>query len=128
MTSYTGIPITVNPFAYKATLLATAALTAKMFVTLNIQGSTRFAAGTRPPEDAKLSVAKGSKQSYGLNVEAKDDEKLQKARLAEIRWQRIVWNDLENLPLGLIVAWGGLVSPASPRLHAALAVGFAAVR
>ncbi|KAJ3117078.1 hypothetical protein HDU96_007996 [Phlyctochytrium bullatum] len=126
-----AMTLTVDPFAYRATLLSTAALVTKMFLTISIQGGTRFAAGTRPPEDQSLGLtklmAKGAQQSYGLNV-GKEEDKLKKAKMIEIRWQRIVWNDLENIPVGLVLAWSGLLTPASPKLHAALVTTFAVVR
>lgn len=35
----------------------------------------------------------------------------------DIRWQRIVLNDLENIPLGLLVAWASLLSPFNSQVH-----------
>ena len=54
-------------------------------------GGKRFAGGSRPPEDAGLSIAKRfkAKQTYGM--EKTDNSKHAQA---DIRWQRIVSNDL----------------------------------
>jgi hypothetical protein len=46
-----------------------------------------------------------AKQNYGLQPQ--EDSK---HALADIRWQRIVHNDLENIPMGLIIAWCSLMS------------------
>lgn len=51
-----------------------------------------------------------------------------KHREADIRWQRIVHNDMENIFLGLIVAWGSLFSAASPGVHAVSVVIFTLAR
>ncbi|KAJ1540167.1 hypothetical protein HK405_011804 [Cladochytrium tenue] len=49
-------------------------------------------------------------------------------RLEDIRWQRIVSNDLENLPLGLIFAYASLRSPASHKVHRAAWIVFVVSR
>jgi glutathione S-transferase len=77
----------------------------KFLVTILVQGKQRFAAGSRPPEDISITtLAKGTKQSFGLQATGADAEKLQKYQMLDERWKRIVLNDLENIPLGLIVA------------------------
>eukprot|EP00906_Rhabdomonas_costata_P023578 RCo033916 len=105
----------VDPLALKITLGATIALTAKFFATTCIQGGTRFKTGTRPPEDSKLSLAqtmgKGVTQNYGLGS-GTSSSIAEKYRLEEARWLRIVQNDLENLPLGLVAAWVGVLCTA----------------
>jgi hypothetical protein len=45
-----------------------------------------------------------------------EDKAFKRAREKEQRWTRIVANDLENVPLGLIVAWGSLQSPKNPQV------------
>ncbi|KAJ3203425.1 hypothetical protein HDU67_010206 [Dinochytrium kinnereticum] len=126
------LAIVLDPTAFKATLVATALIVLKFVITISIQGGTRFAAGTRPPEDSAFEVfteklSKGAVQSYGLAT-GKEDDKLKKARMIEIRWQRIVLNDLENIPLGLIVAWATLLSPSSPMFHTMFVSLFALAR
>lgn len=71
----------------------------KFYITLCIQGNKRFAGGSRPPEDQQLTqLTQGQSQSYGLeNVS-------EQAKVEDIRWQRIVMNDLENIPMGLLMA------------------------
>lgn len=61
-----------------------------------------------------MSLAKRykAKQNYGLQPQ--EDSK---HALADIRWQRIVHNDLENIPMGLIIAWCSLMSAYSSQLH-----------
>ncbi|KAI8620895.1 hypothetical protein BC830DRAFT_1164165 [Chytriomyces sp. MP71] len=123
----------IDPIAHKATAIATVVTVLKFYLTVFKQGGARFKAGSRPPEDAKLSLAKtlgASKvqQTFGITAATNDDGKLDKAKLIDIRWQRMVLNDLENIPLGLIVAWASLLSPYSPKLHAIFVSLFAAFR
>ncbi|KAJ3029493.1 UNVERIFIED_CONTAM: hypothetical protein HDU68_011984 [Siphonaria sp. JEL0065] len=125
----------IDPLAHKATALATLALILKFYGTLLIQGGARFRAGSRPPEDGtklptvvKALKVTGIKQSFGVYSDAATDEKLTQAKLNDIRWQRIVLNDLENIPLGLIVAWSSSISCYSPLLHALLVSVFAGAR
>jgi hypothetical protein len=44
------------------------------------------------------------------------------------RWRRIVLNDVENIPLGLVVAWGSANIAQSPRTHVGLVSLFAVSR
>lgn len=44
--------------------------------------------------------------------------------MADIRWQRIVHNDMENIFMGLIVTWGSLFSAANASVHCASFVVF----
>ena len=74
---------------------------------------------------------KGKPQSFDgskLLEESKDNPKIVQAKLDEMRWTRIMANDLENLPIGLIAAWGNLLCAYSPAVHFYLALTFAAVR
>jgi glutathione S-transferase len=85
----------------KALAIATFVLYLKFLITLSIQGKKRFEGGSRPPEDTALSnLTNEISQSYGQA----NSNIPEKARMDDIRWQRIVMNDLENIPLGLIVA------------------------
>ncbi|KAJ2996695.1 hypothetical protein HDV02_006255 [Globomyces sp. JEL0801] len=76
--------------------ICTTALLLKMMVTLNRQGNSRLEAGSRAPEDSSLKP--GSSQSFGLQVNA-EKHLIEN----EARWNRIVANDLENIPVGLII-------------------------
>lgn len=91
----------------KTLSICTAILTIKWYTTIALQGKARFKGGSRPREDSTLGFAKtlgkGVTQSFGTSLEGVDP----KAVEDDIRWQRIVLNDLENIPLGLIV---GLIS------------------
>jgi glutathione S-transferase len=51
-----------------------------------------------------------------------------KHAVADVRWQRIVHNDLENVVMGLVVVWASLLSAYSPSLHTAAVVAFAVSR
>ena len=77
----------------KTFAICTFFLIVKWYATLSIQGKKRFAAGSRPPEDNSLPVPDQSQKNNFVGSGNEED----------IRWQRIVSNDLENIPLGLIV-------------------------
>ena len=110
------------------TSLCTLFLVFKFYFTITIQGGKRFRAGTRPPEDAKLSLARGSPQHFGLKAGQELTEKEMKIKFDDIRWQRIVMNDLENIPLGLIIAWSSLQSAYSPLIHSIAIILFTVAR
>lgn len=106
----------------KALALSASVLYLKFAATVAIQGGKTFAAGHRPPEDAKLSLAKrfpGVKQTYGATATEQEleDKRLVRAREAEYRWKRIVMNDLENIPMGLIVFGTGVLVGADERVQ-----------
>ena len=85
-------------------------LWAKMFVTLMLQGSK----SQRPPEDVNKTENGGDLEAGGDNTaNVQDSEEFgllgSKFTLSE-RWDRIVRNDLENIPMALILAWGSYVA------------------
>ncbi|KAJ0395217.1 hypothetical protein P43SY_004075 [Pythium insidiosum] len=105
-----------------------AALYLKHLITTGIQGGKTFKSGGRPPEDNKLSLAKGNpKQNYGLNGDVKD-EKVLKAREVEHRWRRIVANDLESIPFALFVFAGGVLANANEVVFAATMIVYTVAR
>lgn len=111
-------------FAQKAAGIATAIIAAKMLVTAGCQGKSRFAAGERPPEDASLAPKVKVKQSFGLSKEGVKQEHIDTAA----RWTRIVQNDLETIPIGLIAAWGFASITSAPNVHGYACLIFAGAR
>ncbi|KAJ0405482.1 hypothetical protein ATCC90586_000145 [Pythium insidiosum] len=100
----------------------------KFLVTTGVQAIKTFDAGGRPPEDKNLPLARGRRpQTYGL-VKDDGDEKLQRAREVEHRWRRIVMNDLESLPLGLLVFGAGVLASANATVHVPAMVAFTLLR
>ncbi|KAF1335862.1 hypothetical protein FI667_g900, partial [Globisporangium splendens] len=82
----------------------------KFLATTMIQGSKAFTAGTRAPEDNKLPMAKGQpSQSFRTQQEQVDDKTIKLAIDDEMRWKRIVQNDLESMPMAFVVFWGCIV-------------------
>lgn len=85
MSSITNYTLELN-----ATLMiCTAVLYFKYWITTAIQSKKSMDAGTKIKEDSYL--------TKGEITQEKID--------AEARWRRIVQNDLENIPLGLIIFW-----------------------
>jgi glutathione S-transferase len=73
-----------------------------------IQGGKKFKAGTRAPEDSSYAPDKTA-QSFTLN-KGTTTPKQKSAALDEMRWNQIVMNDLENIPIGLILCWSSELS------------------
>ena len=105
------------------TALVTLLLFLKLFVSLSIQGGKRFKAGTRPPEDQCLGAITGGIAQGGgfagsdaaatVNSSPSDGPALEEApaeaAAASARWNRIIANDLENIPIGLVICWASLL-------------------
>lgn len=115
------VSIEVDDIVLKQTAFVTLALLLKFQATNLMLGSTRFKSGSRPPEDAALIPSAGPQDFDGTTKltqrkkkhDGDDNEKavnkLRTAKATEVRTARIVMNDLENIPLGLIVAWMGVL-------------------
>lgn len=112
------VPLTVDETVLKHTTFATLALLVKFQATNMILGGTRIKSGARPPEDAALFPKAGAQDFSGGQklAEGADDKALDRTRKAqakEKRVARLVMNDLENIPLGLIAAWMGVLCGGS---------------
>lgn len=106
----------VQVFAVTASVLY-----AKFVVTSMIQARTSFAANTRMAEDRQLVCAMGLASNL--------DDKQQKIALdTEQRWKRIVQNDLESIPLALLVFWGAISVGVRPDLTKTLLMVYASAR
>merc|ERR1712065_56213 len=77
---------------YIVSLILTFILWVKFQVVIMKQGSVAFLADTRAPED----------DSFGQ----KPKEVTDAAIALDRRWRRVVGNDMEQIPIGLIVLWG----------------------
>ncbi|KAL3663380.1 hypothetical protein V7S43_011785 [Phytophthora oleae] len=89
----------------------------KFVIATGIQATKTFDAGCRPPEDKNLALAQDRReQNYGLFNDENDTE-LRKAREIEHRWKRIIQNDLESIPLALLVFLGGVFAGGNKELY-----------
>ena len=119
--------VNIDNLSHKITVISSFVVLIKFFITTAIQGGKRFKGGSRPPEDAKLSLnPKGQTQNFGMKKE--QDEKSLRRQEADVRWQRIVLNDLESIPLGLLFSWISLFSSYSSNVHNILVVTYAVSR
>ncbi|TMW68918.1 hypothetical protein Poli38472_001074 [Pythium oligandrum] len=98
--------VNVASVGVKTFAVCAAVLYTKFFIITRIQAVKKYDAGTCPPEDTFLPPREHIPQGYGL-VETKDKAVL-KAREEEQRWNHIVMNDIEALPLGMFVFAGAL--------------------
>jgi glutathione S-transferase len=116
-----------DSFSHKVTVISSFVLLLKFMLTTTIQGGKRFVGGSRPPEDEKLSLnPKGKTQNFGLKKE--QDEKSLKRQEEDMRWQRIVLNDLESLPFGLMFSWISLFSSYSTKVHNIFVISYTIAR
>uniref|UniRef100_K3WEJ4 Microsomal glutathione S-transferase 1 n=1 Tax=Globisporangium ultimum (strain ATCC 200006 / CBS 805.95 / DAOM BR144) TaxID=431595 RepID=K3WEJ4_GLOUD len=109
-----------------------AVLYLKFLATIAVQSRKTFCAGGRPPEDNKLHMAKrfpGVKQNYGTSAtDAPPSDQLLLVRHVELRWRRIVSNDLESIPLALFVFAGGILAESNDQVHSVAMVVYTFAR
>jgi len=111
--------------------LCTLALYFKVVVTLAKQG----AAQQRPPEDMEelfnQNGVQNSEVSGLKDAEAQQPLKKSLARDkfdSNERWRRIVNNDMENIPLGLIILWAQVIVNANSATTSVVTILFTAAR
>lgn len=113
--------------AVKTFSVCSTALFVKVFATTMIQGGKAFAAGSRPPEDSRLdSKANHPTQSFGLHESP--TTAIQSAQETDMRWRRIVQNDLESIPIGLAVFLGSVLVGGHETANVALMSAYTASR
>eukprot|EP01080_Neovahlkampfia_damariscottae_P001401 gene1401-12021_t len=118
----------IDNLSHKITVISSFVLFLKFFLTTGIQGGKRFQGGSRPPEDEQLSLnPKGRTQNFGMKKDA-TDEKTLKRQEEDARWQRIVLNDLESIPYGIIFSWISLLSPFSTKVHNIAVIAYTVAR
>ncbi|OQR89693.1 hypothetical protein ACHHYP_06116 [Achlya hypogyna] len=100
--------------------ICTVLLYIKYLITTLVGASKKFASGNRAPEDSPA-----TKQDFGLHAE---DADVGMAALADARWQRIVANDLENIPLGLLLAWAAVITGGDSKRTTVATLVFTAAR
>lgn len=115
------------PAAPTALAACTLVLYVKFLLSTMIQGRLGFSAGSRAPEDNALPQARG-KPPQGFDYQAPVDDNVQQARDAEQRWKRIIQNDLESMPMALIVFLVALNVNADDGALSALVIAYTAFR
>lgn len=124
------ISLMIDEIVLKHTAFVTLALLLKFQGANLLLGASRIKSGSRPPEDAKL-FARAGPQDFDGTAKLTEREKqnktdggderaldrIRKAKSAEVRTARLVMNDLENIPLGLIVAWMGVLCGGNQYVH-----------
>ena len=111
--------------ARRDTVICIVILFFKLLITLVLQGGKKVTAGARAPEDAKLGMGK---QGFAPPSPPSDDAVAAEVQETNLRWQRIVANDNENVPIGAIVALAALLTAKSARAHSALIYLFTVFR
>lgn len=99
---------------YYAAVHVTTMMILKIFITQNLEGNAKAGAGVRAPEDGFLTEKRGIEQTFGLKngLESKSEEEVQKAKINLERWRRVLGNDIEMIPIGLVAIWmAALVCP-----------------
>eukprot|EP00457_Paulinella_chromatophora_P020722 gb/GEZN01022844.1/.p1 GENE.gb/GEZN01022844.1/~~gb/GEZN01022844.1/.p1 ORF type:complete len:158 (+),score=11.80 gb/GEZN01022844.1/:44-517(+) len=112
----------------KYTVIATGVLYTKCFLTNFYQGGKKFPACARVKEDY---------EATGRPIPDPTSKSVKEAKDELVRWVNISNNDLENIPMGLLVAWstylalstkGMSVSTKSHRLNHGLLALFVSAR
>ncbi|KDO29127.1 hypothetical protein SPRG_06182 [Saprolegnia parasitica CBS 223.65] len=115
---------TTSPF--QAIAICSTLLYAKYITVARISAKKKFIAGNRAPEDEGFHP--GVKQSFGLSSSEALSPKEVAAKIEDLRWQRILANDVENIPLGLIMAWGAATTGGNASVTVAAITTFTAAR
>ena len=116
--------VQIDRLCLKTTVICSSVLLFKMAIANVMIGGARIKAGTRPPEDEALFPNKGKQSFLGRGDEKENKE----AKENEQRLVRIGLNDLENIPIGLILCWGSLLVCKSTNAHFWLTICFTAGR
>ncbi|KAG9398227.1 hypothetical protein AC1031_014830 [Aphanomyces cochlioides] len=112
-----------TPTDLRIAAVCTLVLYVNIVVTLGIQAGTRFKTGSRPPEDLAHVQAKSQDQAFTTTP-----EELEAAKENETRWTRIVGDDMENIPLGIILAWVSIVAKGNSTATSVLFLLFTVCR
>ncbi|DBA03031.1 TPA: hypothetical protein N0F65_003219 [Lagenidium giganteum] len=116
------------PLSMKALAVCTLTLYLKFLVTTMIQGRKGFAAGTRVPEDNQLPMAKTQgAEAFDFRIDVPNDQ-VKLAIEAEMRWKRIIQNDLESMPMALAVFITTNFVGGNPRLNACVITVYTGAR
>eukprot|EP00298_Acanthocystis_sp_HF-20_P006513 c16351_g1_i1.p1 GENE.c16351_g1_i1~~c16351_g1_i1.p1 ORF type:complete len:161 (-),score=65.46 c16351_g1_i1:53-535(-) len=107
------VSLNVDCTALTATFITTIVLYVKFVICCYKQEKAKGFAGMRPKEDGKY---------FGLDEKGfkkLDQDTSAREQLAQ-RWIRVVSNDLEQVPLALLIAWASVPVARSPVAHAVL--------
>eukprot|EP00301_Raphidiophrys_heterophryoidea_P011233 c16962_g1_i1.p1 GENE.c16962_g1_i1~~c16962_g1_i1.p1 ORF type:complete len:180 (-),score=36.48 c16962_g1_i1:73-612(-) len=113
-----NVALQVDANALKATFMATFALAVVHWSALALQTLVRTVIGARPPEDQKY-VPKSVTTKKQTFVGSVDDKNRTAGELCE-RANRIVANNLEQIPLAVAISWASLFCTSNPQMHAML--------
>ena len=105
------------------TMICTLLLSLKMTYSFVKEGKLRGGLGMRAPEDVALNP-KGKEQKFGSVSENGPPKLVAKQQ----RWSRICANDLENIPIGLVIAWGSVLCGTCSSIHNPLLLSFTVCR
>ncbi|KAG7390779.1 hypothetical protein PHYBOEH_006927 [Phytophthora boehmeriae] len=100
--------------------MSAAVLYIKFLASTMIQGRKAFAAGTRMAEDIKLPMAKAFSHM--------DTEAIKLAADTEMRWKRIIQNDLESMPMAFVIFWAAISVGVNSNLIRTLLVTYTIAR
>jgi len=116
--------------AVRVTMFCTSLLVLKVLLASVMVGMAKFKVGARAPEDAPLYKKYGD-QDIGVVKPSASAEDVALLR----RWERILANDLENIPMAMITSWGCLLcmhlfgsGAKSAAAYQALVLGFTLFR
>eukprot|EP00271_Cylindrocystis_brebissonii_P005911 TRINITY_DN182_c0_g1_i3.p1 TRINITY_DN182_c0_g1~~TRINITY_DN182_c0_g1_i3.p1 ORF type:complete len:166 (-),score=23.85 TRINITY_DN182_c0_g1_i3:1036-1533(-) len=92
--------------ALQTSIIVSTIILLKFIVTAIIQGGKSGKAGLRAPEDS--GNFEGKAQRFNVSGKPEDTGDVELI-LESARWKQIVLNDLENLPLALVIIWAAIL-------------------
>ena len=122
------VTISLDKDAFKVTMICSAVLLFKCFFSNTLIGGKRIKSGARPPEDQDLFKKAGEQDFTGSSKVFASEAEGKAAKEEELRAMRISQNDLESIPVGLIMNWGSLLCHNSTSWHIGLTIAFTLCR
>merc|ERR1712166_349915 len=122
----TEFTLVVNPTSFKTTVICSVILLLKVLFSNMATGGARIKSGGRPPGDEKMFSKEGNQNFDGKDREDTPEQK--HANETTQRKLRIVQNDLENIPIGMLLMYISLLTNHSPLGHIVMTILFTVSR
>eukprot|EP00186_Timspurckia_oligopyrenoides_P004439 CAMPEP_0182443754 /NCGR_PEP_ID=MMETSP1172-20130603/2397_1 /TAXON_ID=708627 /ORGANISM="Timspurckia oligopyrenoides, Strain CCMP3278" /LENGTH=160 /DNA_ID=CAMNT_0024639119 /DNA_START=43 /DNA_END=525 /DNA_ORIENTATION=+ len=110
--------------ALRVTAIGSAVLFARFLGVATCELFVKLEGGQHPPEDHNGVVPYLTDKKQSLGVESVEKTKSETVA----RWNRIILNDLENIPFGVTMMWAGLICAGDPKVHQYAVGAFVASR
>jgi len=106
----------------------------KIIITFVLQ-SSKMSANERPPEDGQMNASSnkqdietGDQSNGDTEYTADTNAQTKESKAISARWQRIIGNDLENIPFGLIFGWAAFIASGNETVNMVAMIVFTVAR